>query len=101
MIGGTKSGGSGGGSGGGEDRSQLMQVSGMGLEFTGSIVGMVFLGWLIDSWAGTGNLWMTILGVMGIIGGGYNFVKRARVHMKRQETAYRAKQDAKDRGDAP
>ena len=67
----------------------------MGLEFAGSIVGMVLVGWGIDTLAGTGRLWTMILGIVGIIGGGYNFIKRARMYMKAQEAAYRSSQDAR------
>ena len=80
-----------------EERSNLIAISGLGLEFAGSIVGMVLVGWGIDALAGTGRLWTMILGIVGIIGGGYNFLKRARMYMKAQERAYREKQDAKSR----
>ncbi|CAE7783481.1 atpB2 [Symbiodinium necroappetens] len=74
-----------------DERSQLMVMSGMGLEFAGSIIGMGFLGWLIDQWANTGKTWTIVFAVMGIIGGGYNFLKRARTYAKRQDAIYRAK----------
>jgi len=73
-----------------KDQSELAQMSGMGLEFAGSIIGMVFLGWLIDGWAETDRLWTITLGIMGIIGGGYNFFKKARLLTKRQNAKYRA-----------
>lgn len=60
-----------------KDSSALWRVSGLGMELTASIGGMVLLGWLIDTWAGTGQRWMLILGVVGLIGGGYNFVRGA------------------------
>ena len=69
----------------------------MGLEFAGSIVGMVLVGWGIDTLAGTGRIWTMILGIVGIIGGGYNFFKRARRYMKHQEAAYRSSQARKER----
>lgn len=80
-----------------EDRSNLVAMSGMGLEFAGSIVGMVLVGWGIDTFFVTGRLWTMILGIVGIIGGGYNFIRHARMYMKIQERAYRDKQDAKER----
>ena len=73
-----------------EERSYLMRVSGMGMEFAGSIIGMVFLGWLIDQWAETGRTWTIILGIVGIIGGGNNFIRKARQYMKEQEAKYKA-----------
>ncbi len=73
-----------------EDRSYLMRVSGMGMEFAGSIIGMVLLGWLIDQWAETDRMWTIILGIVGIIGGGNNFIRKARMYMKEQEAKYKA-----------
>jgi len=67
----------------------------MGIEFAGSIVGMIFLGWFIDKYAGTGTRWTMICGIVGILGGGYNFIKRAREHTKRQEDAYKVRHSNK------
>ncbi len=57
--------------------SQLVRISGMGTELAGSIIGMTLLGYLIDHFAGT-LPWGVIGGaVVGILGGGYNFLRHA------------------------
>ncbi len=80
-----------------KDTTALWKVSGLGMELTASIGGMMLLGWLIDSWAGTGNRWMLILGLVGLIGGGYNFIRGALRYQK--QAAKEAAQESKLRGD--
>lgn len=59
------------------ETSRLWSIAGMGTELAGGIVGMLLLGFLLDWWLGT-KPWLTLTGAaMGIIGGGYNFIKRA------------------------
>lgn len=55
----------------------MMRVAGMVTEFSASILGCIGLGWLIDRWVMTGTRWTLILGIVGIVGAGYNFVRRA------------------------
>lgn len=75
-----------------KDSSALWKVSGLGMELAASIGGMVLLGWLIDTWAGTGHRWMLILGLVGLVGGGYNFIRGALRYQKQaaREAAERA-----------
>lgn len=55
----------------------MLRVAGMVGELSASIVGSVLVGWFIDRWAGTSPRWTMILGILGIVGGGLNFVRRA------------------------
>ena len=58
--------------------SQLVRLSGMGTELAAAIIGMTLLGYLIDRWAGT-LPWGVMGGAaVGILGGGYNFIRQAR-----------------------
>jgi len=85
-----------------EDSSALWRISGMGGELAGSIVGMLFLGWLIDKWANTSPRWTIILSVLGLVGGGYNFARQA-VRLQRR-TAREAATKARvrrERGETP
>jgi F0F1-type ATP synthase assembly protein I len=55
----------------------MMRVAGIVGEFSAAIIGGFVLGWLIDRWAGTSPRWTAILAGVGIVGGGYNFIRRA------------------------
>jgi len=59
------------------DPGYAWRISGLGMEFFGSIAGMGFVGWLIDGWAGTGPRWLMIGLIVGMIGGGANLYRRA------------------------
>lgn len=82
-----------------KDSSALWRVSGLGMELTASIGGMVLLGWLIDTWAGTGHRWMLILGIVGLIGGGYNFIRGALKFQK--QAAQEAERRSRERSSSP
>ncbi len=56
----------------------LWRGSAMGLELVGSIIFMGFIGWLIDQGLGTDPWFLIILGTLGVIGGGWNFIRDAR-----------------------
>ncbi len=59
------------------ETSKLWRYSGMGTELAAAIIGMALLGYLLDLWLGT-KPWCTMGGVVvGILGGGYNFLKAA------------------------
>lgn len=73
--------------------SELWQLSGMGFELAGSIAGGGLIGWLIDQWAGTGQRWLLIGLVVGIIVGGVNFARRAIAMNRRAMNAYRARRE--------
>lgn len=57
--------------------SRLWRLSGMGAELSGSIIGMGLLGWLLDRWLGTHPCWTIVFAAIGMIGGGYNFIRSA------------------------
>lgn len=58
--------------------SQLVRISGMGTELAAAIIGMTLIGYLIDRFGGT-SPWGVLGGAaVGILGGGYNFIKQAR-----------------------
>ncbi|MDX2116165.1 MAG: AtpZ/AtpI family protein [Planctomycetota bacterium] len=68
------------------DSSALWKVSGLGMELAGSILGMALVGWLIDQWIGTQPKGTIICLSIGILGGGYNFVRSAQ-RLNRQTAA--------------
>ena len=53
------------------------QVYAIALEFVVFTVVCGGIGWGIDYLAGTGKVWMTIGFIVGILGGGYRFVRQA------------------------
>lgn len=58
--------------------SPLWALSGLGAELFGGIAGMGLLGWAIDRFVvGSGHTWLLIGLVVGIIGGGANFIRQA------------------------
>lgn len=61
-----------------EEMRRLWGVGGMGLELAGSIVILALIGWAVDRWAGTSPIWTLVGAGIGFIGGGYNFIRRAR-----------------------
>lgn len=62
---------------GSSESTRLWSIAGMGTELAGGIVGMLLLGFLLDWWLGS-SPWLTIGGaVLGLVGGGYNFLRRA------------------------
>jgi len=78
MIGGGGSGGE-GGNGGGESPYQILwRSSTLGLELVGAILVMGFIGWLVDGWLGTEPVGMLVGGAVGIVGGGYRFIRDAK-----------------------
>ncbi len=61
-----------------EEMRRLWGVGGMGLELAGAIAVLALLGWWIDRRLGTGPLWTLVGAGIGFLGGGYNFIRRAR-----------------------
>lgn len=61
-----------------QEMRRLWGIGGMGLELAGSIVVLGFIGWAVDRWAGTSPVWTLVGAGIGLIGGGYNFLRRAR-----------------------
>ncbi len=58
----------------------------MGAEFAFGIVGMMLIGWLIDKWLDSSPVGVLIGAGLGILGGGYNFIRQA-VKMNQQASA--------------
>jgi F0F1-type ATP synthase assembly protein I len=54
-----------------------IKAAGMGSELAGSIVGGVLLGYWIDWKFGTKPTWILVGALIGIVGGFYNFIRRA------------------------
>lgn len=74
----------------------LWAISGLGAELFGAIAGMGVLGWLIDRFVvGSGQTWLFVGLAIGIIGGGYNFIRQA-LHLNRKAAA-EYKQGARSR----
>ncbi len=62
---------------GSTESTRLWSIAGMGTELAGGIIGMLLVGFLLDWWLGT-KPWLTITGAaLGLVGGGYNFLRRA------------------------
>ncbi len=84
-----------------EDERSVWKAGGLGLELTGSIVGMAAVGWGIDRWAGTSPVWLLILLGVGIVGGGYNFIRHALALSRESSEAYRRKRAASGASEEP
>lgn len=54
-----------------------MRAWAIGLDVAYAMAGMLFLGWLIDHFAGTGPWWMMGLGVLGLVVGMTRFIREA------------------------
>lgn len=55
----------------------IMRVGSVALGFGYGVIGCALIGWLIDWLAGTFPVWLLIMSGLGVIGGGYRFVKEA------------------------
>ena len=58
-------------------KGNLLYFGSIGMELAGGIVGLTLLGWWIDSRYGTAPVWAIVGAALGIIGGGYNFIRKA------------------------
>jgi len=74
-----------------DDAFNPWKLAGMGTELLGAIIGPGLLGYLIDRWAGTLPRWTLILAGVGIIGGGYNFVRQAMALNRQAAAAWRSR----------
>ena len=61
----------------------------MGVEFAGSIAAGALIGWLFDQWLNSAPRGVTIGAILGILGGGLNFVRQA-VQISRASTGARS-----------
>ncbi len=69
------------------DSTKLWQFAGLGLEFATSLLVLGFVGWLIDTQAGT-SPWGTLIGaLLGLIAGLYLFIKRAQQALRQSRPA--------------
>lgn len=70
----------------------MWKLSGLGMEFAAGIIGMAGLGWAIDRWVlkSGGHTALLICAGIGIVGGGYNFIRRALALNKEAARAYKA-----------
>ena len=63
--------------GGKKDRRGWIRYSGIGLEFAAAVTGFTLIGYWIDKHYGTGPKGVLIGAGLGIIGGGYNFIRES------------------------
>jgi hypothetical protein len=63
--------------GGKQDRPTWLRYSGMGLEFAAAVAGFVLIGYWIGRHYGNETRGVLIGAVLGLIGGGYNFIRSA------------------------
>lgn len=73
-------------------RSSAYQYAGMGMELAGAIIGLTLAGLWFDQHFGTGQVGLTVGAVVGIVGGLYNFIRRA-IDMGKQD-ATQSRRDA-------
>lgn len=72
----------------------LWRMAGLGTELAGAIAGMALLGWLLDGWWGTAPRGVLVCLLIGIVGGGYNFIRRATALNRNAAAAYRGSRRA-------
>lgn len=72
-----------------EASSQLWRASGLGGEFAAGIIGMIALGWLVDRWLDSKPTGMIVGAALGMVGGGYNFIRQAQRMNRDAQAAYR------------
>lgn len=61
--------------GGKKGRSQWMPYSSLGLEFAAAVAGFTLVGWWVDTRWQTAPTGLLTGAVLGLVGGGYNFLK--------------------------
>jgi len=57
--------------------ARLWKLSAMGFTMASEILAGLLLGWLIDKWAGTDNIFLIVGTLMGIIVGMTSFIRTA------------------------
>lgn len=75
----------------------LARYTGMGVELAGSIIGLTLVGFWVDRQFGTGRKGLITGAILGIVGGFYNFLRRA-LELSRQQQAPTKDQNS-DHGD--
>lgn len=77
-----------------KEMRRLWGIGGMGLELAGAIVLLGLVGWWIDGKYNTGP-WFALTGALiGIVGGGYNFIRRAKSMSRASPAARRGSSSA-------
>jgi len=72
------------------------------MEFIAAVVGAGLVGWLIDQWVGTFPRWTLVGVVLGLIGGGYNFLRQAVEASHQANEAFQREHPPSDRsGEQP
>jgi F0F1-type ATP synthase assembly protein I len=80
----------------------LWALSGLGAELFGGIAGMGLVGWVADRFlVGSGHTWLLIGLVIGIIGGGANFIRQALSLNRRAAEEYRRAAKSRPKADVP
>ena len=69
--------------------STLRQYAGMGTELAGSICGLTLAGYWFDRHYQTGNKGTIVGVIIGVVGGMYNFLRRALKMSRQAEREYR------------
>jgi F0F1-type ATP synthase assembly protein I len=75
----------------------LKPYAGMGLELAGAVVGLTLLGYWADLHWGTAPRYVITGAAIGIIGGGYNFIRQA-LALSQEAERQRREQREHDRG---
>jgi len=61
-----------------QEQMRLMwRIAGMAFIMSSEAAAGAIIGWLIDRWAGTGQRWLTIGGIIGIVVGLTTFIRAA------------------------
>ena len=64
-------------------RPTWVRFASSGMELAAAVAGFVLLGTWIDRRYGTGPTWTVVLGLVGIIGGIYSFIRSALLESRR------------------
>lgn len=79
---------------GDDQQAKLWRISGMGIELVGAIAGMTLGGYLLDTWWNTSPIGLLTGLVLGFVGGGYNFIRRALAESKQETERFRREHPA-------
>ena len=80
----------------------LWALSGLGAELFGGIAGMGLLGWAIDRFVvGSGTTWLLVCLIVGIIGGGANFIRQALALNRKAAAEYKRDSRARPTASVP
>ncbi len=74
------------------NRTRQAKAWSIALDPVYGLIGMGLMGYAIDSVAGTGKMWTTILALTGLVGGFYLFIKEA-MNLNKEQTGSSARTD--------